>query len=71
MKEKIDLLLRAAFELKASDLHLTVGVPPVMRINGDLKRYGKEVLTPADTEGMAKAIIPVQSWEVFTAKRGA
>ncbi|MCQ6278269.1 type IV pilus twitching motility protein PilT [Bacillus sp. EB600] len=68
MKEKIDLLLRAAFELKASDMHLTVGVPPVMRINGDLKRYGKEVLTPADTEGMAKAIIPVQSWEDFKQK---
>lgn len=65
MKEKIDLLLRAAFELKASDLHLSVGVPPVMRINGELKRYGKEVLTPADTEGMARAIIPETSWNTF------
>jgi twitching motility protein PilT len=68
MKEKIDLLLRAAFELKASDIHLTVGVPPVMRINGDLKRYGKEVLTPSDTEGMAKAIVPPQMWELFKTK---
>ena len=58
MKEKIEQLLRAGFELKASDIHLTVGVPPVMRINGELKRYGKEVLIPEDTEGMAKAIIP-------------
>ncbi|MDP4108085.1 MAG: type IV pilus twitching motility protein PilT [Bacillota bacterium] len=65
MKEKIDLLLRAAFELKASDLHLSVGVPPVMRINGELKRYGKEVLKPADTEGMARAIIPETSWNTF------
>jgi twitching motility protein PilT len=68
MKEKIDLLLRAAFELKASDIHLTVGVPPVMRINGDLKKYGKEVLTPTDTEGMAKAIVPTQMWELFKTK---
>jgi twitching motility protein PilT len=68
MKERIDLLLRAAFELKASDLHLSVGVPPVMRINGDLKRYGKEVLKPADTEGMAKAIIPEKSWDTFKEK---
>ena len=68
MKEKIDLLLRAAFELKASDVHLTVGVPPVMRIHGDLKRYGKERLLPDDTVGMAKAIIPAALWDVFKEK---
>ena len=68
MKEKIDYLLRAAFELKASDIHLTVGVPPVMRINGELRRYGKEPLTPADTEGMAKEIVPLQMWELFKEK---
>jgi twitching motility protein PilT len=68
MNERIDLLLRAAFELKASDVHLTVGVPPIMRINGDLKRYGKEVLSSEDTEGMAKAIVPVQMWDVFKQK---
>ncbi len=68
MKEKIDYLLQAAFELKASDIHLTVGVPPVMRINGELKRYGKDLLTPADTEGMAKAIVPIQMWDVLKEK---
>lgn len=68
MKEKLELLMRAAFELKASDIHLTVGVPPVMRINGDLKKYGKEILLPADTEEMAKAIIPASSLEIFKEK---
>lgn len=68
MKERIDYLLRAGFELKASDLHLTVGVPPIMRINGELKKYGKDVLKPADTEGMAKAIIPPHMWEQFKEK---
>lgn len=62
MKEKIDYLLRAAFELKASDIHLTVGTPPILRINGELKRYGKEILTPKDTEEMAKGIIPEHQW---------
>ncbi|MCD8502710.1 MAG: type IV pilus twitching motility protein PilT [Bacillaceae bacterium] len=56
MKERIEQLMRAAFELKASDLHLTVGVPPVLRINGELRKYGKDVLKPADTEGMAHSI---------------
>ncbi|UQD52906.1 type IV pili twitching motility protein PilT [Bacillus methanolicus] len=68
MKNKIDLLLRAGFELKASDIHLTVGVPPVFRIHGELKRYGKDPLAPSDTEGMARAIIPENMWEQFKKK---
>jgi len=39
---KIDELLQIAVDRKASDLHLTVGIPPVLRINGTLERmdYG-------------------------------
>lgn len=68
MKSKIEHLLRAAFELKASDIHLTVGVPPIMRLNGELKKYGKDPLLPLDTEGMAKAIIPEAKWEQLKEK---
>lgn len=68
MKEMIDYILRAGFELKASDIHMTVGVPPMMRINGELKKYGKEILKPAHTEGMAKAIISENMWEPFKEK---
>lgn len=65
MREKIEYLLRVGYELKASDIHLSVGAPPVMRINGTLKRYGNEKLKPADTEGMAKALIPDNMWKIF------
>ncbi|MEH7106636.1 type IV pilus twitching motility protein PilT [Bacillus sp. JJ1764] len=68
MKEKIDQILQAAVEYKASDVHITVGVPPVMRINGDLKRYGADKLLPADTEAIAKAIIPENQWSLFKEK---
>jgi twitching motility protein PilT len=68
MKEKLDSILRAAIEYKASDVHLTVGVPPVMRLNGDLKRYGIDNLLPADTEAMAQAIIPENMWDLFKEK---
>lgn len=68
MKEMMERLLKAGFELKASDIHLTVGVPPIMRINGELKKYGKDELRPADTEGMAKAIIPESMWQLFKEK---
>lgn len=65
MKENIERLLQAGFELKASDIHITVGVPPVMRINGELRKYGKESLLPEETEGMARAIIPEKMWARF------
>lgn len=68
MKDKIDYLLRAGYELKASDIHITVGVPPVLRINGELKRYGKDIITPEDTEGMAKSMIPDNMWTQFKEK---
>ena len=68
MDKKIDHLLRAGFEFKASDIHLTVGVPPIMRINGELKRYSKEPLRPADTEEMARAIVPEDMWDRFKEK---
>lgn len=68
MREKIDHLLSSGFELRASDIHITVGIPPIMRINGDLKRFGSEVTVPEDTEGMAKAIIPEKLWDQFKSK---
>jgi twitching motility protein PilT len=65
MKDRIEYLLRAGFELKASDIHLTVGVPPIMRINGEIKRYGQDSLQPSETEEMARAIIPEHMWNQF------
>ena len=50
-------LLEKTLELKASDLHLTVGLPPVVRINGRLIRVGESKLLPNDTERFAKEIL--------------
>ncbi|BCB05005.1 type IV pilus twitching motility protein PilT [Bacillus sp. KH172YL63] len=65
MKEKVDYLLKSAYELGASDIHLTVGSPPIFRIHGDLKRFGKENLLPESTSSMARAIIAENMYEVF------
>ncbi|MCA0969925.1 type IV pilus twitching motility protein PilT [Halobacillus litoralis] len=62
MKERLDHLLTAAFKLGASDIHITVGVPPIFRVHGELKQYGKEVIKPNDTEEMAKSIVPETLW---------
>lgn len=65
MNTKIENLMRAAHKLGASDIHLTVGAQPIMRINGTLKRYGKERLTPSDAEEMARAIFSEKMWAEF------
>ncbi len=48
--------LAAVVEKNASDLHLTVGRPPTIRLNGSLVYLGAQNLTPEDTERYAKGI---------------
>lgn len=54
MSVQIDELLRRVVESGASDLHLKVGSPPVVRVDGELRRLeGHDPLKPADTEAYA------------------
>ena len=47
-------LLESVFTRNASDLHLCVGVPPTLRIDGNLVPIPDQpVLTPEDTEELA------------------
>jgi twitching motility protein PilT len=52
----VEDLLRIVIEEGASDLHLTVGAPPAMRLNGRLLKLETPALSPADTESLARAI---------------
>lgn len=45
----IEEILRTAKEAGASDVHLTVGVPPKMRVNGELITMDFPKLMPSDT----------------------
>ncbi|MEO8292309.1 MAG: type IV pilus twitching motility protein PilT [Actinomycetota bacterium] len=59
-------LLAALLEKEASDLHLTAGVPPVVRVHGDLERLDEyPVLTPRALQGMIYAILPQKMREKF------
>ena len=49
--------LSKAIDVNASDLHITVGKPPVMRVDGELMPIGDNVLTPADTLEMVKEVL--------------
>lgn len=45
-------LVNIATSKNASDIHITVGLPPVFRINGQLVNYGEEKLKPDDTKAL-------------------
>lgn len=53
----IDDLLREAQLKKASDLHITVGVSPKCRINGELVDLLYPMLSPSDTEELIMPIV--------------
>lgn len=65
---KIKELLLYAYENNASDLHLTVGVPPVFRIHGKLKHYGDVIVTPEMVNAMVREILPDFKMEEFDEK---
>ena len=46
----MEQLLRQAVKNGASDLHITVGVPPILRVNGTLVRTEHQLLTVENTE---------------------
>jgi twitching motility protein PilT len=52
-------LLDVVLERGASDLHLTVGAPPTIRLHGDLERLSEyPMMTPRALQGMIYAILP-------------
>ncbi|WP_240374716.1 type IV pilus twitching motility protein PilT [Bacillus piscicola] len=68
MYSQIDTLLINAFDKGASDIHLTVGIRPVFRIDGELIQQGEEPLKPDDTEEMARTLMTEPLWQRFEKK---
>ena len=57
----IDKLLEVCIKQGASDLHLHVGRPPVLRLRGRLRSLETKVLEPEDTVALMKSITPDRS----------
>ena len=49
-------LLQLTVDEEASDLHISVGIPPTLRIHGSLHALDVPALTPEDTERLMKSI---------------
>lgn len=61
----IDELLKMAGDMKASDLHLTVGAPAKVRVYGEIKNLPTPVLLPNDLVNIIFPIIPKGRMEKF------
>ena len=63
---RVDRLLTGLWDLGATDLILTVGAPPLMRLNGDLQPFnGDAPLTASDVDEMLAAILTSQNRDPF------
>lgn len=65
----IQELLKKAIELRASDLHLTAGSPPLFRIDGELKPFASEKLSPDQAQRLAYNIMTEQQRKTFEQKK--
>jgi twitching motility protein PilT len=62
---KIDAFFKLMNEQGASDLHLTAGQPPALRIRGEIERIKYKVLDSDDLRSMLYEIAPEQKVKLF------
>ena len=67
----INELLELVVNENASDLHISVGNPPIIRLHGDLVRLEEPVLQPEDTEKIMKEITPERYQVIFKERTSA
>jgi len=65
---QIDRLLETCVRRGASDLHLAVGKPPTLRLNGHLRELQTKMLEPEDTVALMKSITPERIQEEYEEK---
>ena len=58
-------VVHRALERNASDLHLTVGLPPVYRIDGELVNEGEEILQEKDIAAAVRLLASDKQMEEF------
>lgn len=63
--QSINEILTEAITLKASDIHITVGVPVMIRLRGELCPLNDDVLTSSIVTALVHEIIPQDHFESF------
>ncbi|MDX9739199.1 MAG: PilT/PilU family type 4a pilus ATPase [Candidatus Dojkabacteria bacterium] len=65
----IDELLKYAIEKGASDLHISVGYPPIIRVDGQLENVNESIVTPQDAEELILPILTDEKKELLEVNR--
>ena len=68
---EVDKIFRASVKIEASDLHMKVGSPPIVRVKGDLRPLNRP---PIELEEMVRLLIPMlddRNRRIFEEEGGA
>ena len=65
MAQKIDRFLRLMNDRGASDFHLTVGRPPMVRASGAMETIRYRVLSERDYAELLEPVTPPDLWKQF------
>lgn len=69
-RRALDTLLEELWQRQGSDLHLTPGAAPLLRVGGTLERMsGWPPLTPSDTAGMLSSLLSAEQRADFAVRR--
>ena len=64
---RIDRFLRLMNDRGASDLHLAVGRPPMLRVSGAMEQIRYRIVVEPDFQHMLRPIAPRERWQEFEA----
>ena len=64
---RIDRFLRLMNDRGASDLHLAVGRPPMLRVSGTMEQIRYRIVIEPDFQHMLRPIAPPERWQEFEA----
>jgi twitching motility protein PilT len=67
----VDKLFRALVRLKGSDLHLKVGRPPIVRVNGELKPLNRPAIEIEEMVGLLFPMMDERNRKIFDKTGGA
>jgi hypothetical protein len=61
----IDEILRSGLQMRASDVHLSVGIPPMFRVDGKLVTSRYDVVTPREAQRLVYDVLSSENIEKF------
>ena len=64
-------ILRSAVQNKASDIHINVGLPPLIRVNTLITPTDFPVMTSEGVERLLREMLPEHRWKHFDELRDA